>query len=1313
MKRVLSFVFVLALGLTGLQVHAQTIFSAVSPSYHTLYYRVVNRDIPQVEVCNPTNLGDWWGSGWNNYSTPYGRVTIPATVSWQDTTWSVVRIGNCAFAGCSGILGVTLPDGIDSIKGYGFFNTQIDTINIPSSVVYIGNSNFQSPRLHHVTLPVGLLYFDKWEQCGASILDFTIEEGNPYYRTLDGCLVYCTNDIVELVAYPRGRNHGVVELPEGLTRIDWQASVGSGHKLIIPSTMRYIHENSFSFDTLIFRGLMPPQVGNTYMSNIQCIELPCGAQQRYAATSWGQYVNFFVTGNYLYQENYQQTINYGNSYTWDGHTITERGVYEDTLLSVVEGCDSVHRVLTLNIQQFFRTDTVLIDGQSVDFHGLTIGRPGVYEVLVPSTGDFDSLFVLRASAQVNATVATVLLGGLMDGVTLTLPAMESQVFAHGEDTIIVTNIHQIILATVDTTIAEGESYRGHTMAGVYVDTTYFTDYDSIVCSCISMFINRFDGTVQLSSNHTGWWKDTCDNVVATSSQCTTVVPPMQSRRYVLQKRRNLLTDGDFEQGGTWFTSHTGYTSNTAYNGHYEILQGRGVDSSYGVTMDGATVSNVYFYFDTLMLEIGHTYEFSYDMYPRNGNPPTIQITLGNTVYSDYLANNEMWQHFTHQYIATGEVTYLKMIDLSTEYWGNDFDLDNLSLVDVSPGLYTDTITVTNRHQLVYDTTRVDLCQGNSYTVDGIDYSTTGTYTLPTQYYTDSTVYPTLALDVHNNYYPQLSAQVCEGENYNFGSLTLTETGVYVDSLQSLYDCDSLVTLTLSVYNHTTSTQTEDVCDSYQWHGTVYTASALMTDTLVNAHGCDSVCTLNLTVRYSSTGDTVANVCDLFTWYGQAYTTSGTPTHILTNVAGCDSTLTLNLTVRYSTTGSETMVVCDSVTWQGVLHSTSGDYVETLTNVVGCDSTATLHLTVNSTYQHTDAVFACDNQLPYLYHEQPLMSAGDYAVHFQSVENCDSTVTVTLTVGTTYQHTDQLTLCQSGMPYNYGVMTFVEDDTTGTHTVPFSTVEGCDSIISLNLTVHESEQTEIYVVTVQNHKNLVLWQPEAVVESYRIYREGTASGTYEMVAEVPFHEGGSWLDDGSDARSRSYRYRMTSVDSCGVESDYSSIHKTMHLTINQGQGNSWNLVWTEYEGTTYSTYRIYRGTSYYNLQLIDEMPAGGNTTYTDNNAPWGTVYYQIVVLLTSQGTKDGNDGTIRSNVATNGQTAIPEVDDNSSVIVRMVDGMIVVDGAEGNTVWLYDVNGRVLATKQDEYLPIHFDVPASCAYLIKIGNHPARKVVVIR
>ena len=59
------------------------------------------------------------------------------------------------------------------------------------------------------------------------------------------------------------------------------------------------------------------------------------------------------------------------------------------------------------------------------------------------------------------------------------------------------------------------------------------------------------------------------------------------------------------------------------------------------------------------------------------------------------------------------------------------------------------------------------------------------------------------------------------------------------------------------------------------------------------------------------------------------------------------------------------------------------------------------------------------------------------------------------------------------------------------------------------------------------------------------------------------------------------------------------------------------------------------------------------------------------------------------------------------------GQIVVEGADGRQVTLYDVTGRMLATKQDDYMPLRFDVPAIGTYMIKVGNHPARKIVVVR
>ncbi len=57
--------------------------------------------------------------------------------------------------------------------------------------------------------------------------------------------------------------------------------------------------------------------------------------------------------------------------------------------------------------------------------------------------------------------------------------------------------------------------------------------------------------------------------------------------------------------------------------------------------------------------------------------------------------------------------------------------------------------------------------------------------------------------------------------------------------------------------------------------------------------------------------------------------------------------------------------------------------------------------------------------------------------------------------------------------------------------------------------------------------------------------------------------------------------------------------------------------------------------------------------------------------------------------------------------------IVVEGAEGNNVMLFDMQGRLLATKRDEYSILEFEVPVSGAYFVRIGNYKAKKVVVIK
>ncbi|MBT3424032.1 MAG: T9SS type A sorting domain-containing protein, partial [Bacteroidetes bacterium] len=147
------------------------------------------------------------------------------------------------------------------------------------------------------------------------------------------------------------------------------------------------------------------------------------------------------------------------------------------------------------------------------------------------------------------------------------------------------------------------------------------------------------------------------------------------------------------------------------------------------------------------------------------------------------------------------------------------------------------------------------------------------------------------------------------------------------------------------------------------------------------------------------------------------------------------------------------------------------------------------------------------------------------------------------------------------------------------------------------------------------KNLIAWERTQGQRTayYNIYRETTATGVYEKIASRLFDSISVYVDYNSNPKQRAYRYRITAVDSCGNESDPSNHHKTIHLTVNQGVGNTNNLIWSHYEGFTFSSYLIYRGTHPDSLSQLDIIQSNLNS-YTDINPPIGLLYYRVAVLM---------------------------------------------------------------------------------------------------
>jgi hypothetical protein len=109
-------------------------------------------------------------------------------------------------------------------------------------------------------------------------------------------------------------------------------------------------------------------------------------------------------------------------------------------------------------------------------------------------------------------------------------------------------------------------------------------------------------------------------------------------------------------------------------------------------------------------------------------------------------------------------------------------------------------------------------------------------------------------------------------------------------------------------------------------------------------------------------------------------------------------VTLDLTINYSTTGNDVITACDSYTWiDGVTYTSSNNTAtHTLINAIGCDSVVTLNLTINYITAGTDVITACDS---YTWIDGVTYTASNNTATYTltSSAGCDSVVTLDLTV----------------------------------------------------------------------------------------------------------------------------------------------------------------------------------------------------------------------------------------------------------------------------------------------------------------------------
>lgn len=298
------------------------------------------------------------------------------------------------------------------------------------------------------------------------------------------------------------------------------------------------------------------------------------------------------------------------------------------------------------------------------------------------------------------------------------------------------------------------------------------------------------------------------------------------------------------------------------------------------------------------------------------------------------------------------------------------------------------------------------------------------------------------------------------DTYTWGGITYT-TSIEGPSMEfeNQYGCDSIVTLELTMRHLTRDTLRQTICEKdapFVWRGNEYSETGkhfYNTDTLLGPAPdgqifIDTVHTLELTINPEYTIDTIANECAaVFKWRGEPYRQSGEYIYRTETKAGCDSVIILHLTLGQPTSGEEWQEACDSYMWHGEPYTKSGDYPLTLTNAANCDSIATLHLTIHHPTSGDTTAVACG---AFDWYEHHCTKDGEYEHTFVrgNSHGCDSVVTLHLTIRQSSSGEEWQEACGS---YKWHGEIF---DKSGDYPVTLTNVDNCDSIATLHLTIHQ-------------------------------------------------------------------------------------------------------------------------------------------------------------------------------------------------------------------------------------------------------------------
>ncbi len=249
-----------------------------------------------------------------------------------------------------------------------------------------------------------------------------------------------------------------------------------------------------------------------------------------------------------------------------------------------------------------------------------------------------------------------------------------------------------------------------------------------------------------------------------------------------------------------------------------------------------------------------------------------------------------------------------------------------------------------------------------------------------------------------------TAEICNGASYNFGGQTLTNAGVYYDTLMASTGCDSAITLQLDVVNQITNLgNSETICegDSLVVGNEVFKFPGNYQVTMVTAAGCDSVYGFSLTLSPAFETETSLTRCagEVYDFNGRDIRESGTYTEVFESASGCDSTVELTIDFIDEIIQRDTAFLCegDTLLYQGNTITAPGRYGATYSTAGGCDSSFVIRVYPGGQVQRNEFFRTICQGDSVLFAGVYRQETGVYQKRYAVQDDCDSIAVLRLEV----------------------------------------------------------------------------------------------------------------------------------------------------------------------------------------------------------------------------------------------------------------------------------------------------------------------------